>query len=179
MPLDRDKLKALVLYIIWRTSHTQGFGTTKLNKALWFSEARAFEALGKPIAGESFIRDKYGPRSRNLREICLELEDEGLVEPFAEAVFNRTASRYRALQPADTSMFSGSEIAMIDWWINHIDKEHSATSISDLSHDYGWELAAMGEELPLYAFLARRIRKPESDSETEWAKQEATRLGLD
>lgn len=179
MSFDRDKFKALVLYIIWRTSHMQGFGSTKLNKALWFSEARAFEALSQPISGEIFVRDKYGPRSMHLREICLELEDEGAVEPFAEAVFNRTASRYRSLQPADTSLFSHEELVMIDWWIAHIDNEHTATSISDLSHDYGWEVAAMGEDLPLHAFLARRLRKPESEDEKAWAKSETSRLGLD
>ena len=179
MSFDREKFKALVLYVIWRTSHLKGFGTTKLNKALWFSEARAYEALGSAIAGESFIRDKYGPRSKHLREICYELEDEGVIQPFAEAVFNRTASRYRALQPADTSMFAADEITMVDYWISHIDREHTAASISDLSHDYGWEVAAMGEELPLKAFLARRIRPPETDDEIDWAKREAARLGLD
>src|SRR5262249_36624697 len=30
-----------------------------------------------------------------------------------------------------------------------IDKEHTATSISEESHDYAWDIAKMGEELPL------------------------------
>lgn len=50
--------------------------------------------------------------------------------------------------------------------------------MSDLSHDYGWEVAQMGEQLPLKAFLARRIRGSETSEEIEWARGEAARLGL-
>jgi len=178
MSFDRNKFKALVLHVIWRTSRLDGFGTTKLNKALWFSEARVFEASGKTITGETFIRDKFGPRSKHLRQICAELEDEGLIEPFVENVYGRQASRYRAHQPPDTTLFDSDELNMVDWWVSHIAREHTAASISDLSHDYGWEVAAMGEELPLHAFLARRIRKPETDDEIGWAAKEAHRLGL-
>lgn len=178
MNFDRDKFKALVLYILWRTSHIDGFGATKLNKALWFSEARSYEAYGQPISGERFVRDKYGPRSKHVREICSELEDAGLVEPFVEPVGHFDAIRYRALSPPDTSMFSPEQMALVDWWVANIAEKHSAKSISELSHDYGWEVAAMGEDLPLHAFLARRIREPKSDEEREWAEKEAVRLGL-
>jgi hypothetical protein len=178
MQFDRDKFKALVLYIIWRTSHTSGFGSTKLNKALWFAEARSFEAHGKQITGETFIRDRFGPRSRHLRAICLELEDQGFIEPFLEPVHDRNASRYRALSPGDTSRFSPEELAMIDWWISHISNDHTAVSISDLSHDYGWEVAAMGEPLPVQAILAKRIRQLESEDERAWAVDEIKRLSL-
>ena len=64
-------------------------------------------------------------------------------------------TRYRAFQPPDTLGFSAEELAFVDWWIVFIDK-HTATSISQLSHDYSWEIASMGEELPLYAFLASK-----------------------
>lgn len=178
MTFSRDKYKALVLYIIWRTSHIAGFRSTKLNKALWFSEARAFEAHGETISGETFIRDKFGPRSQHLKEVCGELEESGHIEPFVEPVFSYNSIRYRSLQPAETSLFSDQQLALIDWWISTIADKHTAASISDLSHDYGWEVAAMGEELPIRAFLARRIRQPETSEEANWARDEAKRLGL-
>lgn len=178
MILDREKLKAFVLYIVWRTSHTEGFGSTKLNKVLWFTEARSFEAYGRPITGEQFIRDQFGPRSKHLREICDELEREGRIEPFSEQMLNYPVHRYRALHPADTSMFTAEELTLADWWIATIAERYTATSISQLSHDYGWEVAAMGEELPLHALLAKRIRPPKAGDELEWAEREAERLGL-
>lgn len=178
MTFDREKFKALVLYVIWRTSHTDAFGTTKLNKVLWFSEARSFEAFGKPIAGETFVRDKFGPRSKNVRTICAELEDEGLIETFTERVFDYEATRYRSLHPADTTQFTAEELGLVDWWIKQVAEKHTATSISQLSHDYGWEIARMGEELPLRALLASRIRPPHTDEEISWAEEEAARHGL-
>jgi hypothetical protein len=178
MSFDRAKFKSLVLHMIWRTNHVAGFGLTKLNKALWFSEARSYEAYGALITGEEFVRDKYGPRSKHLREICAELEADGLVEPFVENVGEYNATRYRALSPADTSMFSQHQMTLIDWWIATIADKHTAKSISELSHDYGWEVARMGEPLPAHAFLARRIREPQTDDELEWAKREVARLGL-
>jgi Protein of unknown function (DUF4065) len=178
MTFSREKYKALVLYIIWRTSHIAGFGSTKLNKALWFSEARAFEAYGETICGETFIRDKFGPRSQHLREVCGELEESGLIEPFVEPIHSYNSIRYRSLQPAGTSLFSDQQLALIDWWITTIAEKHTAASISELSHDYGWEVAAMGEVLPIQAFLARRIRQPKTSEETDWARDEAKRLGL-
>lgn len=178
MKFDREKFKALVLYVVWRTSHMSGFGATKLNKALWFAEARALEAYGHPVSGETFVRDKHGPRSKHLNEICAELVEEGLVEPFAEPIYNYVALRYRALAPPEASVFSNEELQLIDWWVATIGEKHTAASISDLSHDYGWEVAKMGEELPLKAFLARRIRGLKTVDEIEWAQREAARLGL-
>ena len=137
------------------TSHREGFGSTKLNKALWFAEARTFEAFGKPITGETFVRDKYGPRSQHLTAVCDELERNAIIEKFVERIYDFEAIRYRAFEPPSTVDFSDEEFGFADWWISFIDK-HTATSISDLSHDYGWEIAGMGEVLPLYAFLAQK-----------------------
>ena len=36
----------------------------------------------------------------------------------------------------------------------------------------------VGEELPLHAFLAKRIRQPQTRDEIDWATNEAQRLGL-
>jgi hypothetical protein len=177
MDFNKEKFRALVLYIIWRTGHREGFGSTKLNKALWFAEARTFEAFGKPISGETFVRDKFGPRSKHVKAICEELEEDGLVERFSEHFYDYEVTRYRAFQPPDTSGFSAEELAFVDWWIGFIDK-HTATSISKLSHDYSWEIASMGEELPLYAFLASKIREPRTEAEIKWAREETGRLGL-
>lgn len=178
MAVDRDKFAALVLYIIWKTSHVAEFGSTKLNKVLWFAEARAFEAFGKTITGETFVRDQFGPRSKHLLPVLEELTSIGIVQPFEEQVVHFRAQRYRAVQPPDTSMFSSDELNLIDWWVAQIGDKHTATSISELSHDYGWEVAAMGADLPTFAYLARRLRSAKSKDEVDWAKAESERLGI-
>jgi len=177
MDFDRQKFKALVLYVIWRAGESRDFGSTKLYKILWFAEARANEAFGKPIAGETYVRQKFGPVPKHIKEVIQELEDEELISVWSEPFHDHMITRYRAFQPADTQLFNNNELGFIDWWIKHVDEEHSATSISQQSHDYAWKIAAMGEELPLYAFLASRIREPRGE-ELDRAIEKARKLGL-
>jgi hypothetical protein len=177
MDFDREKFKALVLYVIWRAGDRRDFGSTKLNKVLWFAEARVYEAFGKPIAGETYKREKFGPVPKHILEMQEELEDEGSISVWTEPYHDYKVTRFKAFQPPDTTRFSADELAFVDWWIKHVDEEHSAASISQKSHDYAWKIAAMGEELPLYAFLASRIREPR-DKELDWVIEEATKLGL-
>jgi hypothetical protein len=179
MPFDKEKFKTLVLYIIWRAGHRDGFGATKLNKVLWFSDARSYMLHGKPITGATYIREKRGPVPKQVMPIRAELEREGLLEIKDEPYYNRQITRFRFMGnvPPDISRFTSEELQIIDWWIKHIDEDHTANSISEQSHDYAWEIAEMGEELPLYAVFAGRIRAPRG-KELEWARAEAERLGL-
>jgi hypothetical protein len=83
-----------------------------------------------------------------------------------------------AVYKPDMSLFSLLEMQAVDFWIDHIDKQHTATSISDLTHeDYAWQIAKMGEEIPLYAQRLSRIEEP-TDEELERLRERAKELGL-
>lgn len=173
MQFDREKFKRLVHYIAWKAGKRDWFGATKLNKVLWFADARLYVLRGRPVTGETYIREKYGPVPRHILSVRLELEKEGKVKSFK----GNDLTRLVASAPPDTSVFTQEELKTVDWWIDHIDKDHTATSISDETHDYAWEIAGMGEELPLYAILANRIREPD-DKEREQLVRRAKQLGL-
>ena len=162
MQFDRDKFKRLVLYIAWKAGRRDWFGATKLNKVLWFSEARFFVLHGAPITGATYIREKHGPVPKQMMPIRDELERAGEIRVFKEGNLIRITTGTKP----DLSTFTREELQIIDYWIEHIDKDHTATSISDESHDYAWDIAKMGEEVPLHAILANRIRDPnERESE--------------
>jgi len=177
MSLDVDKLKALTLYIIWRAGHREGFGATKLNKVLWFADARHYVMHGKPITGASYSRERHGPVPHRIAEVRDELQEAGLISVWKEPYFGAEITRFTTDSPPDISMFTADELSVADWWIKHIADEHTARSISELSHNYTWEVAGVGENIPLYAVLASRIRAP-LGQELDWAKAEAERLGL-
>jgi hypothetical protein len=162
MQFDKAKFKLLVRYIAWKAGGRDWFGATKLNKVLWFSDARSFILSGQSITGATYIRQKYGPVPRQIMPIRTELEREGYIRIFEEG----NLVRLTADAKPDMSAFTKDELQTIDYWIEHIDKEHTAGTISDASHDYAWDIAKMGEELPFYAILANRIRDP-SDQESE------------
>ena len=68
----------------------------------------------------------------------------------------------------------------LDWWIKHVALNHTAKSISEMSHedDGCWQMAGIKEVLPFHAFMVTRIRDELSDEELEWAKESARKLGL-
>jgi hypothetical protein len=149
MEFDRDKFKRLVHYIAWKAGRRDWFGATKLNKVLWFADARVFVLRGTPITGATYIREKFGPVPRHITLVRAELEREGIIEVIKDDKLVRIV----ADEKPDMSPFSKDEIQVVDYWIEHIDKDHTAESISDESHDYAWDIAKMGEEIPLYAVL--------------------------
>ena len=177
MPYDKEKFKNLVLYVIWRTGNVQNFGATKLNKVLWFSDARAYEAFGHSVTGETYIRRKFGPVPKHIDDILNELVLEGRTQAWTEPFFEYEVKRYAAHAPPDTSMFSAEQLGFVDWWIKHISENHTATSISEKSHDYGWQIAKDGKELPFKMVLAKRIREPVTGDELEWARKAAQEIG--
>jgi hypothetical protein len=177
MNFDRDKFKRLFHYVVWKAGKRDGFGATKLYKVLWFSEARTYVLSGVPIAGASYIREKYGPVPRAAVPVREELVSEGAIQAWKDKYYDFDMWCFTALRPPETSPFSETELKTVKYWIDYIDEEHTAKSISDETHDYAWEIAKMGEELPFYAILANRLREP-TDDELQQAKELATKLGL-
>jgi hypothetical protein len=143
-----------------------------------FCGSRTLERVltGAPITGATYIRGKFGPVPRQFIPIRQELEQEGkisVIEP--RSAYGHT--QFGALEPPDITEFTAKERQEIDYWIQHIDEDHTANSISEQSHDYPWEIAQMGEEIPLYACFATRIREP-TGKELEWATRVVEKLDL-
>ncbi len=177
MQFDRDKFKRLVHYVIDRAGRRDGFGAIKLYKVLWFAETRQYLLTGKPIAGADYIREKFGPVPKLGKQIRDELSREGFIRQGQMKTGGMTEWHFKSLRSPDMRGFTPDEIKTIDFWIKHIDEDHTAGSISELSHDYTWEIAKMREPLPLFAQLATRMREPTKE-ELERARKVAESLKL-
>lgn len=178
MRFDREKFKRLIHYVAWKAGKRDWFGATKQYKVLWFADARQYMLSGQPITGETYIRQKFGPVPRHGLQIRQELLREGITQEFGlidrkKGDLTRITSDIRP----EMTLFSAQELQTVDWWIEHIDKDHTAKSISEKSHDYAWEIAKMNEELPYYAIRVARIPEP-SDEDIARLKQRAKELGL-
>jgi len=176
---DRERFKRLVHYVVWRAGDRPGFGAVKLNKVLWFSDARAYMLRGRPITGAAYIREKWGPVPRPMMPVRDELVREGAIRVWNDRVYDYSATRFHARRaPADlNATFDAEDLKTVEYWIDVIDKAHTASSISAESHDYAWEIAEMGEELPYHAIFATRMRQPD-DAELRWAQNRADELSL-
>lgn len=179
MKFDARKFRELVHYVIWKCPDANKLGSTKLNKILWFSEARAYMLHGAPISGARFIRREHGPVAQQVMKARGELEAAGAIRVTRDKAFagRFQKDRFEALTLPRLSVFSEKERSIIDYFVSHICEDHTAESVSELSHDHGWEIAEMGERLPYAALLAERIREP-NEAEMEWARLKAKELSL-
>jgi hypothetical protein len=155
-----------------------GFGAITLNKVLWFSDARAFMLRRRPITGAVYVREKYGPVPRAIIPIHDELVSGGIIRITDDRQYDYISTRFHAQRPAhDTSFIDAEDLRIVEHWIETIDKDHTAGSISEESHDYAWEITAMGEELPYHALFVTRTRQPDNQ-EMDWARHRAKELDL-
>lgn len=174
---DRTRLKSLIHYVIWAAGARPNFGATKLYKIAWFADARRWVLAGQSITGAPYIRQEHGPIPRDGISIREELVRDGAISQWRDRHFDRQGWKFKALTPPDTRAFTAEEKQVIDYWIKHIDEDHTATSISEQSHNYGWEIAKMGETIPFHSLLAERVREP-NEEELEWAKDQVRRIRL-
>lgn len=173
MQFDKTKFERLVHYVIWKTDRYDWFGATKLNKVLWFVDARSYILNGNSITGETYVRGPFGPIPRDMESAQKALIAEGAIRIAKQGKLTRFVS----LVPAQDTWFSETELQTINWWISEIALNHTATSISEETHDYVWDIAKMGEELPLYAYRVARIQEP-TDEDMARFKKRAQDLGL-
>ena len=147
-------------------------GAIKLNKILWYADTFAYRLHGKTISGETaYIKRQYGPVPKNILKALKHLQDtEALVvEEKPSYSFGGPRREYRTLTGADISCFSAEERKIVQDVAEIICKDHTATSISDLSHNIIWEAANLGEEIPVNAVLASKF-DPVTDADEKWAK---------
>ena len=93
---DRDKLKALTHYIIARCEDPRILGSIKLNKILWASDLWAYAHWGKPITGEHYIKQQFGPVASTVGLIN-ELQAEKKIVVRERRDFGRNKTDYIAL----------------------------------------------------------------------------------
>jgi hypothetical protein len=171
MALDRDKFKSLVHYVCWKCVDPSTLGAVKLNKILWLSDFSAFSERGEAITGSRYIKRQYGPVPSAVEPALYALQSEGSIMMTAGLPFHAYRKKeFRALSVPAMGAFGQEELRIVDRIIDFVCNEHTAKSISELSHDHVWRAAEEGEEIPYFTTFAVRGEIEESDR--EWARQE-------
>ena len=142
-----DRFRELLVYVCEKTSD-RPLGDTKLNKVLYWSDFRAYRELGRSITGVRYQKLRYGPGAVPLLPARRDLVRDEVV-----TMETRQGGRYAqkttfAQRPADTSLFTDDELALVDEVIAWI-KPMTAQEASDLSHaEAGWNLVGDQEDIP-------------------------------
>jgi hypothetical protein len=152
--MEKDnRLKELVHYICYKCQEPNKLGAVKLNKILWFADKITYKQTGKSISGSQYRKLQFGPVPVLIKSILDDLESENKLLIEKHEYYGSYKTKFIALENPKESIFSGEELALVDCLISEICDDHTAESISNLSHDMVWEAGCMGEEIPLTAVL--------------------------
>jgi hypothetical protein len=166
---DRDKLERLVHYICYRVE-PKNLGAVKLNKVLWYSEALAYLRQSESITGEKYVKRQHGPVAYHLPQVIDSLTARGAIAVRDSIVGDFSKKEYVYLLTPDITDFTPESISLVESVMEFVCCKHSARSISELSHTKVWELAELGEEIPMFALHA--LRKTEiTEADVAWAKR--------
>lgn len=125
------KFKAVVGVL---ASVSVGVWQTTLNKLLWYSDFLHFKEQGVGITGLAYVRLPYGPAPDNYKLLMALLpEDDFALEPF-EFDNECSGERIRARLKIDSSIFSKSEIRVLEAVRDKLGKA-GAKEISKISHE--------------------------------------------
>jgi hypothetical protein len=134
---------------LWR------LGATRLNKICWFADSVSFRSEGQSISGETYVKRERGPVPKTILHALRELEAEGKILIRDKKFVTYKMRLFVSLKDdPDTAHFSPVQLEIVSAISKEICTNHTAASISDMSHDQIWHCANEGEEIPLYATLA-------------------------
>lgn len=168
------KLKELILYISEKCASQSKYGAVKLNKILYFSDFLYFAVYGSPITGVEYQKLEHGPAPKRLVPLREELiQDGSLAIQNIQLISGGTMKKPVNLRRADLSLFSASEIAVVDQVIEAV-RGATADRISELSHrKVGWKVARDREVIPYSTIFLSD--EPLTDSETARGRELAER----
>lgn len=169
-PFDREKFKSLVHYICWKAGDDPAkLGAIKLNKICWLADFGAFYATDQSITDARYVRRKFGPVPSAIQQVLQELKLEGALSIYEVEFHGHSKREFISLKPPNMSRFTDRELSYVDLATQFVCEKHTASSISDASHDHIWKAAADGEEIPYFTMFAKPGKITEH--ELEWAAQ--------
>jgi len=166
--LNWGKLKSLVHYVCDKSSDPSVLGSIKLNKVLWYSDSIHYMIAGHSITGETYVKRQHGPVPRHILRAVDDLVAEGKIARGRVDHFGFTKNEYIAIKESDVSPFTAEQIKLVDAAFEHVCMNHTARSISEETHGVIWQIAAMGEEIPLATVFASDVGEVDED-DFAWA----------
>ncbi len=150
---DLEKFKDVVHLVIHYVSNTHGrdaLGNTKLHKSLYYSDFLNYLRTMKPLTGEDFLRQRFGPTSRHLKLALEILAQEGRVSTSTSDYFGYKKRDYVSILPPQSNRLAEHEVRLVESMADFV-CVHTATEISEFSHDDVWSSVSMGDRIPYFA----------------------------
>jgi Protein of unknown function (DUF4065) len=147
MQFDRQKLKAVILYICSKCSPEQ-LGAVKLHKVLYFSDMLRYLQTRHALIGAEYRKRPFGPTCVQLLPTLTEMVSAGEIVVRESNYFGYRKTEYEARKNVPHGTIAADEIELLDEVIEFVCARNSARSISDYSHQAPWERADYGGLIP-------------------------------
>lgn len=152
-----NKFKEMVHYICHKCPDPKLLGAIKLNKVAWFSDVISYLENGRSLTNERYVKQKFGPVPKSILPVLRDLQREGRIAISDVEFYGKTKRQFTSLSEPRADVFTAQDLKVLDQVLDAVCRNHTASSISDLTHDDIWKLAATGEEIPLHAILASEL----------------------
>jgi hypothetical protein len=151
-PENRRKLKELILYISRECASHPDYGSTHLNKILFFADFLAYAKFGEPITGAEYMKERRGPVPRAVRlgykSPISELRREGALRLKVTQLPRGQRVTPIAEREPDTSLFTKEELELTKLVIDGFEG-WTAGKISKHTHEFSnWHAANLHETIP-------------------------------
>jgi hypothetical protein len=164
------RLGELILYISQKSVGDSYYGSTKLNKLLYYSDFLFYAQHGRTITGAEYWNQPDGPVPVRLVQVRESLQNEQPEPALAIQhirVGNYTQKRPVHLRLPDLSLFRGHELAFVD----DVTEKHRNFNGSDISnkshHEWGWKLTQQFELIHPSSIILAPDTDTLTDSEIE------------
>ena len=182
--IDAEKtLVELMLYVAAKCGLDAHYSVLKLNTILFYSDFRAYRTLGEPITGVEYRKYPHGPAPAMMKALRKRLFDNEdtfeYINPLPALIEGMNVTRLLPRRAADMTLFSSSQIALVDQVIEWL-RPMTSSQTRNLSyrHHPGWRLAKLDEPIPYCAALLSEDLETQvlSIAERNWALTVANRF---
>ena len=120
---DEEKLKQLILYISQKCADHKGFGSTKLNKILYFADFIHYANTGTPVTGVEYQRLPWGPAPRRMKPVLDGMQESGeLAMQHGRVLAGYISKKPVNLADPQLELFSADEISIVDYVIERFEE---------------------------------------------------------
>lgn len=162
-----EKLRELTLYLCQQSETDANFGSTKLNKLLFYSDFSSYGRYGKSITHQEYQKLPFGPAPCNIVPLLEDMVGEKEIFILERRFRGYSQKKPLALREPNLSVFTAQEISVVDKQIK-IYWEMTGAQISSQSHQFvGWAWAGENEIIPYVTALAES--RELTDKEKSWA----------
>ena len=168
--INEGRFKDLILYASKQLADDPAFGSTKLNKVLFFSDFEAYRTLGSSITGAEYQKNHYGPTARLYVPLVDQMLGHAFVRIEKRFVGGHAQDVLTPLVEPNMKQFSTAELEIVDRIIAEM-RTFTNTEASDLSHERspGWQLLELGDTIPYETALIDT--EPPSNADVAYFRQ--------